>query len=144
MAARQNKTRDGVLAQKKGVQVAVIPFVEADIVAEGGLGSVFVNLPPRTMIQRVTSNITTASGTLNATVDVLANGVVLVDELAAAAANTGDESLVAAARYLATGGEVVIRSGAVAPADGALIGELVVEYIELDKNSGEYTLHLGS
>lgn len=139
--ARANKTRDGILAQKKGVCVAVIPFVEADILVDG---SVYVELPPRTMITRVVSNITTASGTSVATVDVLANGVVLVNELAVAAANVGDESLAAVAQYLATGGELVIKAGAVTPADGALIGELIVEYIELDKNTGEYTKHLAS
>ncbi len=139
--AHRNKTRDGELAQKKGVSVAVIPFVEADIL---GNGSVYVQLPPRTMIQKLTSNITTASGTTNATIDVLANSVVLVNELDVAAANIGDETLVDAARYLATGGELVIRAGSVTPANGALIGELIVEYIELDKNTGEYTRHLTS
>ena len=139
--ARLNKTRDLAVAQKKSVCVAVIPFVEADILVDG---SVYMNIPERSMITRVTSNITTASGTATATVDVLANGVVLVNELAVAAANVGDETLVAAARYLVTGGELVIKAGAVTPADGALIGEILVEYIELDKNTGEYTKHLAA
>ena len=139
--ARLNKTRTLAIAQKKGVCIAVIPFVEADILVDG---SAYVNMPDRSMITRVTSNITTASGTATATVDVLANGVVLVNELPVAAANVDDETLVAAARYLATGGELVIKAGAVTPADGALIGELIVEYVELDKNTGEYTRHLSS
>jgi len=139
--ARANKTRDGIVAQKKGVCIAVIPFVEADILVDG---SVYVSLPERTMINRITSNITTASGTATATVDVLANNVVIVNELAVAAANVGDETLVAAARYLANGGELVIKAGAVTPANGALVGELIVEYIELDKNTGEYTELLAS
>lgn len=137
--ARANKTRDGVVAQKKGVCVASIPFVEADVLVDG---SVYVQLPDRVMITRVVSNITTASGTAGATVDVVANGVVLVNELAVAAANVTDETLVAAAQYLATGGELVIKAGATTPADGALIGEILVEYIEMDKNTGEYTVHL--
>lgn len=139
--ARANKTRTGQVAQKKGVCVAVIPFVEADILLDG---SVYVNLPNRVMITKIISNITTASGTATATLDVLANAVVLVDELAVAAANVTDETLVAAAQYLETGGELVIKAGAVTPADGALIGELVIEYIEMDKNTGEYTKHLAS
>jgi len=142
--ARQNKTRDGQVAQKKGVCVLVVPFVEADLVINSAAGSVYASLPARSMIMKVTSNITTASGTANATIDVVANGTVLVNELAAAAANVGDETLVAAARYLATGGELVLLPGATAPADGALIGELVIEYVELDKNSGEYTKFLAS
>jgi len=139
--ARANKTRTLAIAQKKGVCVAVVPFVEADVLVDG---SVYANIPPRSMITRVTSNITTASGTATATVDVLANDVVLVNELPVAAAGVDDETLVAAARYLATGGELVIKAGAVTPAAGDLVGELIVEYIELDKNTGEYTKHLSS
>lgn len=139
--ARQNKTRDGILAQKKDVRVAVIPFVEADILVDG---SVYVNLPERTLIQRATINITTVSGTATATLDITANGTVLVNEQAATALGVADCTLVDAARYLATGGELVIKAGAVTPAAGDLVGELVVEYIELDKNNGEYTKHLAA
>jgi len=137
--ARLNKTRDGVVAQKKNVCVMSIPFVEADILVDG---SVYVQIPDRSMITKVISNITTASGTAGATLDVVANGVVLVNEMAVAAANVTDETLVAAAQYLATGGELVIKAGATTPADSALIGEVLIEYIEMDKNTGEYTEHL--
>lgn len=139
--ARTNKTRDSNFHQKKAVQVAVIQIAEADILVDG---SVYVNLPERTMINRVTSNVTTASTTASSTLDVVANGVVLVNELAVAAANIGDETLIAAARYLATGGELVVKAGATTPAAGDLVMELIVEYIELDKNCGEYTLFLDS
>lgn len=138
--ARANLTRSEV-AQKKGICVAVIPFVEADILVDG---SVYANLPERTLIQRATINITTVSGTATSTLDILANGVVLVNEQAATAAGVADATLVAAARYLANGGELVIKAGAVTPANGALVGELVVEYIELDKNTGEYTKFLAA
>lgn len=137
--ARKNKTRDLAYAQKKADRMAVISFVEADILVDG---SVYVNLPPRTMITRVISNITTASGTATSTLDVVANGVVLVNELPVAIADIANESLVAAARYLPTGGELVIKAGAVTPATGSLVGELTVGYIELDRNTGEYTKHL--
>lgn len=137
--ARENKTRDGSFHQKKGVSVLVAAFVEADILVDG---AVYGNLPDRILITRLTSNITTESGTANATLDVLANGVVLVNELPVAIADIADETLVAAARYLVTGGEFVIKAGAVTPADGALIGEILMEYIELDKNTGEYTQFL--
>lgn len=139
--ARANKTRDSLFHKKKGVCIAVIQILEADILVDG---SVYINFPRRVMINRVTSNITTASGTANATVDVLANAVVLVNELPVAAANIGDETLVAAARYLATGGELVVKAGAVTPADGALVGEIIIEYIELDKNTGEMTEFLSA
>jgi len=131
-----DKTRDGILSQKRGVSVAVIPFVEADVLLAG---STYVNFPKRSLITRIVSNITTASGTGSATLDVHANGVEIVSEMAVAAANVTDETLVAAAQYMATGGVLLIDAGAVTPADGALIGELIVEYIELDKTNGEYT-----
>lgn len=142
--ARQNLTRSNDNFQKRGVSVAVIPFVEADVTANAADGSVMFQLPPRSLINRVTSNITTASGTANATIDVLVGANVLVNELPVAAANIDDETLVAAYRYAATGGEVIIKSGAVAPANGALVGELYIEYIELDKKTGEYTRILAS
>lgn len=131
-----DKTRDNNVFQKKGVCVAVIPFVEADILVAG---SEYLNFPKRTMIQSITSRISTASGTATATLDIYADGVVIVNEMAVTAADVTDETLVAAARYLATGGQLNIRAGAVTPADGALVGELIIEYIEMDKNTGEYT-----
>jgi len=139
--ARINKTRDGMVAQKKAVQVMSIPFLEVDILVDG---AVYGMLPDRSMITRVISNVTTASGTASATLDVLANGVVLVNEMAVAVANVTDETLVPAAQFLATGGELVIKAGGTTPANGALIGEILVEYIEMDKNCGEYTVHLPS
>lgn len=140
---RINKTRDGNMHQKKSVGVMSIPFVEADILEDTD-GAVYGVLPERSLITRVVSNITTASGTGSATLDVLANGVVLVNEMAVAAANVTDETLVPAAQYLATGGELVILAGGTAPANGALVGEIIVEYVELDKNCGELTTFLDS
>lgn len=139
--ARANKTRVGIIAQKRSICVAVIPFVEADILVDG---SVYIQLPSRILIQHVMVNITTVSGTATATLDVLANGVVLVNEQSMTASGVADCTLVAAARYLASGGELVLKAGAVTPADGALIGEVTVAYMELDKTSGEYTRHLAA
>lgn len=141
--ARANKTRDDLNAQKKGVSVAVIPFAEADILVDG---SVYMVFPDRTLITRVVSRQIVTSTTATSTLDVVANGTVLVNELDCSTSDGAvkDETLVAAAQYLATGGELVIKAGAVTPAAGDLEGELVVEYIELDKNSGEYTVYLDS
>ena len=139
--ARANKTRDLIFAQKKGVCVAVIPIVEADILVDG---SVYVNMPERSLITRVVSVQGVTSTTATATLDVVANGVVLVNESDCSSADgtVVDETLVAAAQYMATGGELVIKAGAVTPAAGDLTAEFIVEYIELDKNTGEYTKHL--
>lgn len=139
--ARANKTRDGKLNQKRKVSVMVIPFVEADILVDG---SVFVQLPERIMLMKATSNITTASGTATATLDVLVGATVVINEMAVAAANVTDETLEAGGRYFATGGELIIKAGAVTPDAGDLVGELIIEYIELDKVSGEMTQHLAA
>lgn len=142
--ARQNLTRSGDNYQKRAIRVAVIPFVEADVTANAADGSVVFNLPPRTIVNRVTSIVTAASGTVNATIDVTIGATVLVNELPVAIADIGDETLVAAARIATTGGEVIIKSGAVAPATGSLVGELIVEYLELDRKVGEFTRMLTS
>jgi hypothetical protein len=141
--ARANKTRDNGVEQKKGVCVAVIEIAEADILVDG---SVYVNMPPRSLITRVVSRQIVTSTTATSTLDVLANGVVLVNEADCSSADgtVVDHTLVAAAQYLATGGELVIKAGAVTPAAGDLTAEFVVEYIELDKNTGELTRHLAS
>ena len=139
--ARENKTRDDNVHQKKGVCVMSIAVVEADILVDGAVYGV---LPERSLITRVISVQGTTSTTATATLDIVANGVVLVNEADCSSADgtVVDETLVAAAQYLATGGELVIKAGAVTPAAGDLIAEYIVEYIELDKNSGEMTVFL--
>jgi len=139
--ARANKTREDTNFQKKGVCVVSTPILEADLLVDG---SVYAVLPDRSLIVSVLINVTTVSGTANATLDVLANGTVVADEIAVTVAGAIDDAVVPAAAYLATGGEIVVKAGAVTPADGALVGDLVVEYIELDKNTGEYTVLLES
>ena len=140
--ASKNKTRDGTLAQKKGLCVAVIPFVEADILDDG---SVYVNLPKRSVITRINSNIIVDSTTASASLTVLANNnAVITNMLVYAIVGVKDEFLQSSAQYLKTGGKLVIKAGSVPPATGSLVGELIVEYIELDKNTGEYTTYLKS
>ena len=131
-----NKTRIGLNNQKRGVCVAKASFVEADILLTGA--ELFV-LPDNCIITKVLLDITTVSGTATATLDVVANGVVVANEVAATAAAVVDATLVNTATKLLTGGTVVLLAGAVTPADGALIGNILIEYIELDKVTGEYT-----
>jgi len=139
--ARENKTRDGILAQKKSICVASCPVLEADILVDG---AVYVNLPPRSLIVAVIANVVTVSGTANATIDVLANGAVVANEVPVTVAGAIVGTVITTAAYLLTGGELVVKAGAVTPADGALVGDVIVEYIELDKNTGEYTEFLDS
>lgn len=128
--------RTGLNNQKREVSVLSAPFVEADILTTG---SIFATLPPRSLITAVRINVKTASGTASSTLDVSANGTVVANEISVTSAVPVTGTVVAAAAYLATGGNIVVLAGAVTPANGALVGDLIVEYIELDKTSGEYT-----
>jgi hypothetical protein len=71
--------------------------------------------------------------------DVLVGATVVANEVAVTAAGMIEGTMVAANQYFATGGVVTVRAGAVTPAAGDFVGELIVEYIELDKTNGEYT-----
>ena len=131
-----DRKRTGLNNQKRGVSVMVAPFVEADVLTTGSL---YATLPPRSLIIYGFVNVLTASGTATATLDITANGTVVFNEVDVD--DTGAKLLTGAedAMYLATGGDVVVKAGAVTPADGALVGELVLFYVELDKTTGEYT-----
>lgn len=131
-----DKTRDDNNFQKRGVSVFTAPFVEADILTTG---SVFGKLPERAVITYAGILVTTVSGTVLSTLDVQVGSTVVANEVAVTAAGMIDGTLVAANRYFATGGDITVLAGAVSPAAGDLVGELVIEYIELDKVTGEYT-----
>ena len=131
-----DRKRTGTNNQKRSVSVLSTPFVEADILVAG---SVYATLPSRSLIVRITVLITTVSGTASSTLDLDANGTEVGSEIAATVLGGIVEVPVSTAAYLSTGGDIVLQAGAVTPADGALVGELIVEYIELDKTTGEYT-----
>lgn len=131
-----NKKRDGTNNQKRNVSVLSTPLVEADILTTG---SIYATLPARSLILSVTIIVKTASGTASSTLDVSANGTVVANEVAVPTVGAIVGTIIAAAAYLATGGDIVVLAGAVTPADGAFVGDLVIEYIELDKTTGEYT-----
>lgn len=131
-----DKTRDNNNFQKRGICVFTAPFVESDILTTG---SVFGTLPPRVVVQSASILVTTVSGTATATLDIKVGSTVVANEVAVTAAGMIDGTMVAANQYHATGGDITVLAGAVAPAAGDLVGELVIEYIELDKHTGEYT-----
>ncbi len=137
--AHENLTRKLHIAQKKGVCVATIQFNGTEV---AGTGAVYVSLPERVVIQRITSNVLTA-GAATSTVDIIANSLTLVNELAVSSAGVTDETVIDAARYLVTGGEITITDGA-NPPGAALDAEVYIEYIEVDKHTGEYTEFLNS
>ena len=131
-----DRKRTGKNNQKRSVSVLSVPFVEADILVAG---SIYATLPARSLITKVVVLVTTVSGTASSTLDITANAVVLANEVAATVGGAIVGTIVTTAAYLATGGDIVVLAGAVTPADGALVGELVIEYTELDKSTGEYT-----
>jgi len=128
--------RTGTNNQKRGVCILSAPLAEADVLTTG---SVYATLPPRSVITRVALVAKTVSGTTSATLTVTANGVNIAANINVTTAGYKAGTLVAAAAYLATGGDIVVKAGGVTPANGAFVGDLIVEYIELDKTTGEYT-----
>jgi len=131
-----DKTRDNVNYQKRAVCVLVAPLVEADILVAG---SIYGVIPERSIIKSVRVNVKTISGTSSATLDVLAGAAVIANEVAVTVAGVIVGTDVPGENWLATGGNITVRSGSVSPANGAFIGDLIIEYIELDKKTGEYT-----
>ena len=132
-----DKRRDDLNFQKKGVSVLSVPLVEADVLTTG---SIYATLPERVVITGVSILVTTVSTTVNADLAVDFNGAAL--EAAILVTGLGDIQGVpiATAAYSATGGTVVVKAGATTPAAGDFVGDLIIEYIELDKNTlGEYT-----
>ncbi len=131
-----DRKRTGTNNQKRAVCVLSVPIVEADILVAG---SIYATLPARTIIRGIALWVKTVSGTASSTVDVVANGVVVANEIAVTVAGVIEGALVSTAVDLATGGDIIVLAGAVTPADGALVAELIIEYVELDLTTGKYT-----
>lgn len=122
-------TRVGLNNQKREVYVGVGEACPTST-------NTIFNLPKNSVVLGATLVVLTADSTATSTIDVYVGSKVVADELAVDAAGTVQSFATPA--YFATGGAVGIAPGAVAPAgDGSV--RLVVEYIELDKTSGEYT-----
>ena len=134
----QDITRDDLNFQKRGVSVAVIPLVSADIdeTSNSG-GSTVVNIPERSLITSVIVNVNTVdSGTGTILVTDGTNNIAAAIDINAAAepvVGTLDQTYT----YMATGGSITVVEGT--DVTGGFVGDLVIEYIELDKTTGEYT-----
>ena len=128
-----NRKREGKYNQKRGVSVLTIPFTESQVIGDG---SVFATLPANSLVIYANMTVTTASGTVSATIQPVINGSNYGAALAVTAAGSTNINTPV---YLATGGDVVLMPGATAPATGALVGIMTIEYIENDKVTGEYT-----
>lgn len=130
-----DKTREGLNFQKRGVSVFVADLEEVGVLDD----SVYGNLPEKSLIMSAGVLVTTASGTATATVDVLVGATVVANEIDVDDTGFKAGTVTEDAQYFETGGQIIVREGAVAPAAGDLVGRLVIEYIELDKTTGEYT-----
>ena len=127
-------TRNGIMNQKREPSFAVLPVTEAEILAVAGA----VNLPSRCIVLGVHANVITPSTTAGSQVSLLAGAVPIATDMAVTVAGVIPEATLAPV-YLPTGGLVTIVGGTTPPAAGDLVSEYIIEYIELDKVSGEYT-----
>lgn len=132
-----DKRRDGINFQKRGVCVLSVPLAEADVLTTG---SIYATLPERVVITSVGINVTTASTTATADLAVDFNGAALEAAILVDGLGMIVGTPIATAAYSETGGNVVVKAGATTPAAGDFVGDLVIEYIELDKVTGEYTV----
>jgi len=120
--------RVGLNNQKRGVGVSIGDACPTE-------DNVLFNLPQNVMVTSVAIVTKEADTSSGATMDVEVDGTVIGDELKVDAVGVDKKD---AAVYFDTGGAVSIKPGSTAPGgDGSV--RLVVEYIELDKLSGEYT-----
>lgn len=134
--AVEDLTREGLNNQKRGVCVAVVEgLTEAQILTDGAIPFV---LPDNVLVLSAAVNISTVSATATSTVDILVGATVIANEVAVTVAGFV-EGIDSVTRKFSTGGNITIKAGAVTPAAGDLVLDLIVQYIELDKVTGEYT-----
>jgi len=132
--------RTGLHNQKRGVCVMVseeLGSTTTEGVAVVSTGSTIATLPDKSMIISVRILVTAASAASDdLAVDYAGSALeasILVDALGMI---TGTPITTAA--YSATGGDVVVKNGAQV-VDTTFRGRAIIEYIELDKVTGEYT-----
>ena len=131
-----NITYKNRYAQKRDISVGVYPVVEADILATGG--AVVANLPKNILLLRSYMIVETVSTTATSTVAIDVGSTAVTASIAVTAATIVSPAVTA--RHFPSGGALTIKAGGVPPAAGDFVGTFVVEYIELEKATGEYTV----
>jgi len=126
--------RTGLNNQKRGVSVAVTEQITYAAAATPS-DTVFT-LPANSMVTGVYAIVTDAAGAGD-TLDVVVGATVVANEIAISA--LGVASGTVAVTNFPTGGAVTVVAGAGAALGDASTYQVVVEYIELDKVTGEYT-----
>lgn len=129
-------TRSGLNNQKRKASYVVARPTEAEILSAGN--AIVANLPERSVVLNAYVIVHTASSTASSTLDIKVGATVVANEVPVPATGV-KEGVSFVPLYFATGGAVTIAPGAVAPAAGDLDAELVLEYVELDQVTGEYT-----
>lgn len=125
-------TRVGLNNQKRESSYSV-----SEITATAAtLDAVLFNLPANSLLLAAFVIVTTASGTSTDTIDVKVGSTVVANEVVVGTTGTKTGSVTPA--HFATGGAVSVVAGADAP-DAAGRFRVIIQYLELDKRSGEYT-----
>lgn len=126
--------RNGLFNQKRSICVGVFKPTEAEILAVAAVA----NLPERSIVTKVFTNVIAASGTAASNLTVRVGATAIATNVAVATTGLKTTSTVG---YFPTGGEITVVAGSTPPAAGDLEVEVIVEYIELDKRTGEYTAY---
>lgn len=127
-------TREGLNNQKRGVSLGVSDSIS--YAAAATPDDTIFNLPQNSLVTGVYAIVTDAAGAGD-TLDVKVGATVVADEIAISA--LGVASGTVAPAHFPTGGAVTVVAGAGAALGDAAAYRVVVEYIELDKVTGEYT-----
>lgn len=130
--ATTDMTRTGLNNQKREADWSVSDVVSTTATLDVTL----FNLPANTILLSAHVLVTEASGTSTDTVDVKVGSTVVANEVVVGTTGTKVGSVTPA--YFATGGAVSVVAGADAP-DTAGRFRLLIQYVELDKRTGEYT-----
>ncbi len=110
-------------------------FASGIIATSSTMDDILFTLPEASLVIGVYAYVETVSGTSTDTVDVKVGSTVVANELVVGVAG-GDADV--ATTYFPTGGVVTVVAGADAPDDAGRI-KIVVEYIETELASGNYT-----
>jgi hypothetical protein len=128
--------REGLNNQKRGICVMVSDLIgEADL---GAAGSTIATLPDNSTIISASLLNLVVSGTAGDNLALDYNGSAIEADIDVQTLGIIPGTVVGTAAHSDTGGDVVVKDGTQMTGT-AWSGYVIVEYIELDKVTGEYT-----
>ena len=122
---------EGKNNQKKTSSV----FASTVIATSATMDDTLFTLPEGALVTDAYAYVETASGTATDTVDIKVGATVIANEVVVGSTGTKETAV---NTYFPTGGSVTVVAGADAP-DTAGRFKVIVEYIETELASGEYT-----